>query len=191
MHIMVDIETYGNRDNAQILQLSAVAFELDGKVREPHEMLQSEERWFDKVVQRYKGGSRDPSNVAFWKHADQAAVLARIEGQPKHAVAETLEAFGKFVNLWLGSHGKIWARPPQFDLRIIRGNYRGAAPWHHSQECDLRTLLWLAAKVPQIVKAPDMAGKGLVKHYALHDAAVQATKAQAAYRALMIGPQFA
>jgi hypothetical protein len=94
--------------------------------------------------------------------------------------------------LWLGKRGKMWALPPQFDLRIIRGNYAWAAshvpvPWHYSQEHDLRTLLWLATKLPQAnFKAPSMEGKGLIPHFALHDAAKQAVLAQAAYRALTL-----
>ena len=42
MHVMVA----SNRTGAA-LRLSAVAFELNGSVMEPHEILQFDDRWFD------------------------------------------------------------------------------------------------------------------------------------------------
>lgn len=189
MHVMADIETFGSRDDAQIMQLSAVAFELNGSVCEPHELLQYEDRWFDAAIAPYDG-SRDASNGAFWADPEQAEAFARIQAQPQVYIGRALERFSTFVGDVLGKRGRIWALPPTFDLRIIRGNYKLTpfeVPWRYSQEHDLRTLLWMAAKMPQAnVKAPDMTDKGLIKHYALHDAVVQATKAQAAYRALTL-----
>lgn len=189
MHISVDIETLGSRDDAQILQLSAVAFELNGGVCEPHELLQHEDRWFDATIAPYNG-TRDADNEAFWAKAEQAAALARIRERPPVYIGHALEQFSKFVKSVLGKRGKMWALPPQFDLRIVRGNYKFTpfeVPWHYSQEHDLRTLLWTAAKVPQPnFRAPDMTDKGLLKHFGLHDAARQAVLAQAAYRALTL-----
>ena len=190
MHCMVDIEVAGSTDRGLLMQLSAVAFELGGGVCEPHELLQGDDRWFDAVIEPYTGGEVGRSNMKFWTAPEQAEAKAHIDAQPKIAIKAALASFSKFVDLWLGKRGKMWALPPQFDLRIIRGSYdmfKQKVPWHYSQEHDLRTLLWLATKLPQAnFRAPDMEGKGLIKHYALHDAARQATLAQAAYRALTL-----
>ncbi len=189
MHIMVDCETYGSGDDAQLLQVSAVAYELNGVVLDPHELLQYDDRWFDAVIEPYYGG-RDASNVAFWAGAEAAAALERISSQPRISIDAALDKFTSFVGRWLGKRGSIWAKPVTFDLRILRGAYREAkkkAPWEWSQEQELRTLLWAAKKVPRTnFRVPDMSTAGFVKHYALHDAVVQAIQAQAAFRALSL-----
>jgi hypothetical protein len=174
MHISIDIETLAPTDKAQIIQISAVAFELNGAVCEPHELLQFEDRWLNIYLKDYEG-DRDPKTLAWWSEPEQA------DGK-----REAMTTLAAFCELWLGKRGKLWALPPTFDLRILRGFY-GAfrVPWHYTQEFDLRTLLWMAEKVPG-VKAPSFEGKGLVKHFALHDAARQATLAQVAYRALIM-----
>lgn len=192
MHIMIDLESYGGRDDAQILQISAVAFELNGTVLEPHELLQYDDRWFDAVIEPYYA-SRDASNEAFWKSEEAAPAAARIAERPQVPIDTALQGFTAFAGRWLGQRGRVWAKPPQFDLRILRAAYSESAwsgtreaPWHRAQEADLSTLLWIARKVPRInFKAPDMAGAGLVKHYALHDAVHQAVIAQAAFRSLL------
>jgi hypothetical protein len=193
MHIMIDIETLGPSDRAQILQLSAVAFELNGSVCEPHELLQGDDRWIDIVFELDGYGETDSKTEAWWQQPEQIEAAVRIIAQRVRAGVSRsagLEAFAKFVGLWLGKRGKMWALPPQFDHRIVRGNYGmigEKVPWHYSQEHDLRTLLWLATKLPQAnFKAPSMEGKGLIPHFALHDAAKQAVLAQAAYRALTL-----
>jgi hypothetical protein len=194
MHIMTDIETFGAQDDAQILQISAVAFELNETVLEPHELLQYDDRWFDAVIEPYAGKTL-AGNLKFWSEAGEAsghdahAARTRIMTQPRVSLYGALERFSAFVGHWLGKRGCMWAKPPQFDLRILRGNYVAqtslAPPWHFSQEKDLSTLLWAARKVPRVnFRVPDMTQAGLVHHYALHDAVGQAVVAQAAYRSL-------
>lgn len=189
MHLMVDLESYGSGDDAQILQISAVAFELTSVVLEPHELLQYDDRWFDAVIEPYYGG-RDPSNIAFWASVEASTAFERINAQPRIGIDTALDKFVAFATRWLGKRGSIWAKPTTFDLRILRGAYGEAkkkAPWERNQEQELRTLLWAAKKVPRInFRVPDMTTSGLVKHYALHDAVIQAVHAQAAFRALSL-----
>lgn len=189
MHISTDIETYGSGDDAEILQISAVAFELNGTVLEPHELLQYDDRWFDAVIEPYMG-SRSQSNVNFWALPELAEVRARQQLQPRVPIDAALDRFASFVGRWLGKRGSIWAKPVTFDLRILRGAYRETekkTPWQWDQEQELRTLLWAAKKVPRAnFRVPDMQTAGFLKHYALHDAVMQAVTAQAAFRALSL-----
>jgi hypothetical protein len=187
MHIMTDIEMYSSLDTAEIIQISAVAFELNGTVLEPHELLQYDDRWFDACITPYYG-ARDQSNIDFWNSPAAAPAAARIALQPAAQIDDALTRFNAFVGRWLGKRGFVWAKPPSMDLRILRGAYREAKiekPWRNGQEKDLTTLIWAARKVPKTnFKIPSLAGAGLVPHYALHDAVEQAVVAQAAFRSL-------
>lgn len=187
MHIMTDIEMLSSADTAQILQISAVAFELNGTVLEPHELMQYDDRWFDACILPYYG-TVDARNAQFWQGPEAQQALQRIEAQPQIHIDEALGRFSAFVGRWLGKRGFMWAKPPSMDLRIIRGAYREAKlekPWRNGQEKDLTTLIWAARKVPRTnFKVPVMAGAGLIPHYALHDAVEQAVVAQAAFRSL-------
>lgn len=189
MHISIDIETLGSGDDAQIIQMSAVAFEFTGAVQEPHELLQLEDRWFDACIEPYYG-SQDASNVDFWHSPAAAPARTMISRQPRVTIEAALAGLSGFCGRWLGKRGMIWAKPPEFDCRILRGAHkelRLPLPWSLAQEYDLRVLVWAARKVPRVYfKLPVFDGIGLLRHYALHDAAVQATTAQAAYRALAL-----
>lgn len=188
---MIDIETLGGKDNAYILQLSAVAFEMTGSVQEPHEILRDKERWYDVSVAYPEGGpdaTWDQSNADFWQSPSQRDALALIMRRQQTPVVEALEGLGRFIGRWLGKRGGVWAKPPSFDLRILRGHYLAREvdlPWSGAQEYDLRSLLWAAKKVHAAhFRVPDMSSVGLVAHFALHDAVRQAVVAQAAFRAL-------
>lgn len=191
---MIDIETTGSQDDARILQIAAVAFELNGKVQEPHEILRDAERWYDVSV-IYPDLGRQPtvdrSNIEFWQQPAQQVAYDLLARRPAVVVQDALEGLGAFLLRWLGKRGGVWAKPPSFDLRILRGHYQIygepdlALPWSGAQEYDLRTLLWGAKKVQGAhFRVPDMSGAGLTAHFALHDAVRQAVVAQAAFRAL-------
>lgn len=190
MHIMVDIETLSPESTGRILQVSAIAFELNGKVQDPHELLQYEDRWFDAVIRPYPTGHEDARTMQWWASDEPAAAKKLLDARPQEALTSALMRFSAFARHWLGKRGGVWAKPPQFDLRILRATYEAfgyPAPWHYRQEHDLRTLVWVARKVPQVYfQVPSTAGAGLVPHYGLHDAVEQAVLAQAAHRALTL-----
>lgn len=192
MHIMVDIEALGFGERGRILQLSAVAFELNGAVLDPHELLQYEDRWFNCYVGTYDRGDWNYTNSAceFWDAPEQVKARQLINALPSSDIYGVLVQFNSFARQWLGKRGFVWAKPISFDLNLLRGNFAGQniePAWHPSVELDLRTLLWAAKKMPkQNFKIPDMVGLGLTKHYALHDAAIQAVTAQSAYCALTV-----
>ena len=189
MNIMLDCEALGFGEHGALLQLSAVAFELNGAVLDPHELLQYEDRWFNAHVHDPMG-MVTPSAVSFWREPAQAEALAKIAASPPLLLSDALIRFNAFVKQWLGKRGYIWAKPPQFDLTLLRGAFTRChiePAWHNRNELDLRTLLHLAKKMPRAnFLVPDIADQGLIKHFALHDAVVQAVCAQAAFNALTI-----
>lgn len=188
MQVMVDIEGLGSRKNGRIIQIGAVGFDFNEGVLEAHELLQMEDRCFNMRVAQYTGATEDPDNCAFWADPKQAPALTEIERMPAQPLPLVLTKFSKFLKEWLGTRGKLWAKPPGFDLRLITDAYELTGlvrPWKYAHEHDLRTLMYIARQVPLSgFKAPDISNAKLIHHYALHDAVQQAVICQAAYRSL-------
>lgn len=162
MHVM-----FGLDGGSSSVRLSAVAFELTGDVREPHELLQFEERWLDLTLWV------DPE-LGFRQTVDPETTSG-------------FEQFFDFCARWMGKRGGAWPRNHQ-DLTYSAGmlqHFVGRTPWKLDQVFDFRTLLMLAQKVPRaLFRAPDMRGAGLNATQALHVCVSQAVYAQAAFRAL-------
>ena len=77
---------------------------------------------------------------------------------------------------------RIWAKPPQFDLVILRSAYQGAGrpvPWHYRQENCARTMLRVGHMLG--LPAPPEPDP---KHDPLADAVAQALGVCAVWRAI-------
>lgn len=189
MEIMTDIELYRNPDaSVKIFQISSVAFDLDGKIGDPHELIQQEDCWFDAVIPNYRGFVKESAG-RWWDQPEQAparaSLLAAAEARGEQ-IESALDRFARFVGARLGKKGGHWANPPGFDLDVIRANYSEygeRAPWRRQQERHMRTLMEMVKRLAP-VKMPDVSEAGLIRHNGLHDAARQATLVQAAYRQL-------
>lgn len=198
MQVMTDIECYGDAEDKRVLQLSAVAFDLDGRVSDPHELLQTEDCWFDGVVEwDVSDFDSEPANfpvnrdtVEWWASPPQEAarvlLLKAVEERAAPSIQDLLARFSKFVVARAGKKGGMWALPPTYDLKVLRDLYEYElmpVPWHYRQERCARTALEMSRRLAT-VKGPDMNTVGLVQHNGLHDAARQAVLVQAAYRAV-------
>jgi hypothetical protein len=201
---MTDIELYGGEEqfatpvckvpgSYNILQISAVAFDMDGKVNDPHELMQTEDCWFDAIIPGWPDHV-DLDAVQWWAMPMQdEARRSLIKGAEERGeeLGTALDRFSRFVRTRLGKKGGHWANPPGFDLGTIRAHYsqlRRPTPWGHRHERCMRTLMSLAKGLAP-GKLPDMgdaarASMGLIRHNGLHDAAAQAGLVQAAYRAV-------
>jgi hypothetical protein len=191
---MIDVETWATSADAALLQVGAVAFDFDHTL-EPHEHLQRESLIFTGTVEpsfEYSGAVRyDADTQAWWAHAErQRAMCSILEMAGRDDAKPVLERFADWVSRNVGRQARVWAKPPIFDLAVLRHNFTVfgvECPWHFRQEADLRTLAWAAQHVLGAeFHVPDIVGAGMIKHNALHDAAVQATLAQAALRALVL-----
>lgn len=186
MHVM--FAANGWRDLArqtESLQLSAVAFELSGDVREVHELLQFEERWLD-------------MNVVFpqtWfmdcESPEDSAVGACVSSKPALQTVKAFEQLFDFCKRWMGKRGAVWPRSNRDLISVGTGlsYFVGDRPWNDEQLFDPQTLLMLAQRVPRrLFRAPRMNSIGLSPNHALHACAAQAVVLQAAFRALTEGP---
>lgn len=173
---MIDLETVDNG----LLQIGAVAFDFNA-VLEPLEHLQKDPLCFAVTV----ADVRIPHDH-FWGKPEQKAALRSIHLGSTARLDEALSAFAAWVPRNLGKKARVWAKPPAFDLSFLRVQFAAfdiECPWHYRQEHDLRTLTWVAQHIYGVdFKFPSIENTGLIQHNGLHDAAIQATIAQAALR---------
>ena len=166
MHIMIDIETLGNKEHAVILSLGAVAFTAEEIGEEFHMAL-------DVQQQLDAGRCVDASTIAWWIGQDKAAQEALLDLE-RHPVSTVLESFQNFVlRNMRGDDDTIWSKGSDFDVVLLRTLYRRsrikAEPWKFWQARCVRTALMLAGN--------DVPFEG-VKHNALADAIHQAKQVQ-------------
>lgn len=188
MHVMFGANTFDNTPAGRVFQLSAVAFELTGDVREPHELLQFEERSLDLHVADTSGLSTDIE--APWGEVGSNAADVRRSVFAKRSVGRTqaFEQLFDFCVRWTGKRGGVWPRRREDMHRVSQDlcMYVGRCPWKVDDVYDARTLVMLAQKVPAAhFRAPDMRQSGLRKLHALHECVTQAVIVQAAFRALV------
>lgn len=188
MEVMTDIEVYSDGEGGRVFQLSAVAFDLDGRINSSHELLQNEDCFFDAVTSTYPFPI-EPQTIEWWAREEQrfaATGLRALVAEDDRPLPALLENFSRFLTSTLGRRGGHWANPPTFDLKIVRDLYAyvGVSPaWSYKQQRDMRTIMELARRLSP-AKRPPIDETGLVKHNGLHDAARQAVLVQAAYKSL-------
>jgi hypothetical protein len=198
MEIMVDVESLGPPPYGRLLQIGAVGFDFN-KILEPHELLQRNLLIFDMVVdvdhdtpdtEKFLSATRiDQDTLDWWSLPAQQEAVVSINLSPRRGTPlECLTSFSSWIKRNLGKKARVWAKPPMFDLGLLRYSFQIVGlkcPWDHRQEACLRTLLWTAKHAnPLDFKVPSITTAGLIPHYGLHDAAEQATLAQAAMVAL-------
>jgi len=181
MDVMVSVKSVGT----DIYSIGVVAFELDGTVQEPHELLQYNQRcyhWRVAASPAHEGAFGSQRALDDWAQAQKVDITTALR-----ALDVVLNTPRRGLLL---KRGRIWASPKGVGLEPLRRAYRVLGipqPWEERQELDYRTLFWAGNKVPDsYVRAPDLSEADLIEGHALHDAACQVVVLQAAYRALML-----
>ncbi len=193
-HLMVDIETLSTRSNAAIVSIGACMFnpELEDDEEPCAGVLAS---FIVGVNPDYYYTGRfhvDPKTESWWKKKSKEARAGL-----KINMASTLplamdkfttwveeQGFVKTEKPWKDGSSRVWAKPPQFDLVILRNAAQHTygstndVPWHYRQETCCRTHTYLNKEYAHIARHfPPLTG-GLVAHRADHDAIIQARMVQ-------------
>lgn len=160
MHVMIDLETFGNSPQAVIVQIAAVAFELrsGGKVLDTKAF----NVYVDPQSCANSGLTFDGDTMLWWLQQSEAARKAIVDGIEKEGVPlhEALDALNKWPEQvldtnWASIEG-VWANGAAFDAPILETAYRRygeRSPWKFRQVYDQRTAYLLLGGKPDI---PDM-----------------------------------
>lgn len=138
-HLMVDLETMGNKSNAPIVSIGAVFFNPNtGNTGAEFYTAVSLES------SMLLGGVPDAGTIIWWlKQSPEArSAIAMADTMP---LIDALELFSDFIseNSDAGSDVQVWGNGSSFDNVILRSSYVRAnieCPWHFSNDRDVRTI---------------------------------------------------
>jgi len=180
-HVMLDLETMGQGNNAAIVAIGAVFFEpTTGEIGDT---------FYRKIDlgSAAQFGEIDPSTVLWWlKQSDEARaeITSNDAVELKHAIVD--------FTVWL--HAKcerinnrvVWGNGSSFDNVILSNAFKALGygkPWRFWNDRDVRTVVELGRTLKGFDPKRDMPFKGTA-HNALDDAIHQAKYVSAIYKAL-------
>ena len=138
-HLMLDLETMGNKSFAAIVAIAAVEFDL-----ETGETGRSFHRNITLASALNLGLKIDASTLEWWLgQSDEARKCILVNAEN---ITTVLDEF----RLWLLGDYQVWGNGARFDMGILANAYelRGTTiPWNHSKERDVRTLVSFAPEV--------------------------------------------
>lgn len=171
-HIMIDLETLSTENDAAIIAIGVVEFDL--------ERVWDERLWLiDPVLST---GRRDTATIKWWHEQNPEVRLAMFSGVQSDY--EALRDLWSHLNQFWENHW-IWAGPSTFDLAILKTRYQELGinyPINWRNQRDLTTLSRVAEQL-----GIDMSGdtfKGFVEHNPVSDSIKQARRAQIILKAM-------
>ncbi len=185
VHVMVDLETMGKKNNAPIVAIGAVVFDpATGSIGESFYKvvcLESSVNW---------GAVIDPSTVIWWLKQSSEARSA-IVNDDAIPLLDALLQFREFVsdNVAGGSKkAQVWGNGASFDNSILRSSYNCIAedyPWEYWNDRDVRTMVELGQAISFDPKTT-IPFEGS-RHNALADAIHQARYVSAIWQRIIAG----
>lgn len=173
--VMLDLETLGTRENAVVVSMGAVLFNLEDQ--DAFDDLDNNRCFYavlDLRDQSAKGRTINTDTVAWWMQ--QGPLAREVFTVPGVDVRQVLAKFADFCR----GREAIWGNGNMFDNAITRSLYATYGvpyPVNFRNDLDLRTLKRLSGTTSYVVPSG-------IAHNALDDAKVQVLQAQAFYRSL-------
>lgn len=179
IHIMLDLETLGNGNNAAIVAIGACEFD-------PHGDGYAGTTFYKKVSpdSSVKAGMQmDASTVLWWLKQSSDAQFATFEGDGIVDLHTALSYFCGFVEQRGGSKDvAVWGNGATFDCVVIRNAFKAVnlpVPWSFRGDKCYRTVVNLLPET----RRPVLVRNGTA-HNALDDAITQAIHLQKCYKEL-------
>ncbi|BBS48818.1 TPA: 3'-5' exoribonuclease [Raoultella ornithinolytica] len=181
-HLMIDLETMGNKPNAPIVSIGAVFFEPStGELGEEFYRVVSLKSSVD------SGAVPDPDTIMWWMQQSEEARKAICDKENMIALWFALTELNSFIrNNADPKKVQVWGNGATFDNVIIRASYDRedvSCPWHFANDRDVRTIVELGRAVG-INPRRDIPFEGDM-HNALADARHQAKYVSAIWRRLV------
>lgn len=160
MHIMIDLETMGQRFDAPVVSIGAVYFDPEtGRLGDTFYAAID-------ITDAFRWGRPDGSTVKWWMGQDALARVAATEGE--ELLKSALERFSQ----WYAKSSPVWGNGATFDISILEyayGRLGGKQPWQFWDVRDCRTIKDIGSHL----KVDTKVQQG-VAHNALDDAKSQA-----------------
>ncbi|EPK0711635.1 TPA: 3'-5' exonuclease [Klebsiella pneumoniae] len=182
-HLMIDLETMGNKPNAPIVSIGAVFFEPStGELGDEFYRVVSLKSSMD------AGAVPDPDTIIWWMQQSEEARSAICAKNSAMAISTALIQLVVFIrgNSELG-RVQVWGNGATFDNVIMRASYDRVdipCPWHFANDRDVRTIVELGRTIG-INPRRDIPFEGDM-HNALADAKHQAKYVSAIWQQLLL-----
>jgi hypothetical protein len=167
-HVMLDLETMGNGNDAAIVSIGAVKFDTDHILDEFHVGVEL-------ASAMQFGGKADPGTVEWWLHPDRAQARDNLLALVKIDLPSALQGFSQ----WFGEDKPIWGNGATFDNVILRSAYARAGMEYPARFWNDRCYRTVKNAYPEIT----LVREG-VHHDACDDARCQAKHLQAIWASL-------
>jgi len=174
-HVMLDIETLADTNNAVIVTIGAVKFNI-----ETGEIGSQFYRNIDIDSCLDAGFEVNGGTIKWWMTNNEEA--RKEMAMPGGHISRVLHDFGVFLK---DEDYHIWANGLRFDTAIVENAYRRLklkVPWDHRKEMDVRTLVSFAPEIKkEVVK-----NRTNVRHNAIDDCLTQIEYCTKTYNKLKI-----
>jgi hypothetical protein len=158
-HLMLDIESLGNKSNSVVLSVAAVEFNMEtgdtGRVFYEQCSIQSGLDIGLKI---------NSDTILWWLEQGEKAIKEAFQG--KQHIANMLKNFTFFLEELGTAELKLWGNSNRFDMGLLENAYNALnkeIPWKYEMERDVRTLV---SFYPEIKKNTKFEG---VKHNPVDD----------------------
>ncbi len=145
-HLMIDLETMGNKPNAPIVAIGAVFFDpQSGELGAEFYLA------VDLTSAMSQGATPDGDTILWWLNQSAEARAAICTDDTKN-IAEALSELSSFISLNSDSprYLKVWGNGASFDNVILRSAYEHAGhtcPWQFWNDSDVRTMVMLGKQL--------------------------------------------
>ncbi|HCD1107768.1 TPA: 3'-5' exoribonuclease [Morganella morganii] len=141
-HLMIDLETMGNKPDSAIVAIAAVPFDMVSGV--------TDDALFYEVIdlrssEKY-GGSIDADTVLWWLGKSDNARGEIINSEKAIELPDALLGLSSFVSEFCEERVQVWGNGSNFDNVILRTAYENCEInpfWRHWNDRDVRTIVEL------------------------------------------------
>lgn len=169
IHVVLDLETMGTKQDAAIIEIGTVIFNHAGVASAIPNVI---DQWSNSVSlessMKY-GGTVSAETINWWMHTDRTEARDTLLAGTQMSLPSALNVVATKILDYSQSNPKplIWGNGVNFDNAILKSAYERLdvkVPWGHRQDADFRTLKLL---YKDVVPEPAFVG---TPHIALDDA---------------------